>query len=483
MGPTSPMEGGKPQDQPDRWEQVAPMLCIHKKDKHLRTVVDVHQWNDNTVKDVTPLPDQEAIWEDVAQAKFCLKIDLSDAYKQVHVHTEDVDKTAFATITGTYISLIMQQGNCNAPAMFQCLMTLIFHNVIGRFMHVYLNDIFIYSNTVEEHEQHLKMIFNKLRVNTLYLKWSKYKLYAKRIDCLGHTIDDRRIHPDADKLTQIWEWRTPWDYNNIQWFIGLVNYVGNHLPNVSTYTGPLMTMTQNGALFHQQPIHQQCFDMIKHICCKMPIIQLIDMKRDEPIWLICDTSWLGVGLIYGQGPTWQGCRPAGFMSKKFTTAKQHYTVYELETLAILEAMQKWEDKLVGYRVHIIMDHKALEFFKTQSMLSHCQRWWTDYMSRFNFDIMYVKGQLNKVADCLSWYYENTMNTTYMNPMNMCMQMHILIHQEKIFLHHNSREGDRNMRTMQQRDAKEQTPSRTSWGTCHRSPGNGWSRKKRNDHIL
>jgi hypothetical protein len=161
------------------------------------------------VKDVTPLPDQEAIWEDVAQAKFCLKIDLSDAYKQVHVHTEDVDKTAFATITGTYISLIMQQGNCNAPAMFQCLMTLIFHNVIGRFMHVYLNDIFIYSNTVEEHEQHLKMIFNKLRVNTLYLKWSKYKLYAKRIDCLGHTIDDRRIHPDADKLTQIWEWRTP----------------------------------------------------------------------------------------------------------------------------------------------------------------------------------------------------------------------------------------------------------------------------------
>jgi hypothetical protein len=87
--------------------QAAPMLCIHKKDKHLHTVVDVHQRNNNTVKDVTPLPDQEVIWEDVAQAKFRLKIDLSDAYKQVHVRTEDVDKTAFATITGTYISLIM----------------------------------------------------------------------------------------------------------------------------------------------------------------------------------------------------------------------------------------------------------------------------------------------------------------------------------------------------------------------------------------
>jgi hypothetical protein len=95
------------------------MLCIHKKDKHLHTVVDARQRNDNMVKDVTPLPDQEVIREDVAWAKFRSKIDLSDAYKQVHVRTEDIDKTAFATIAGTYISHIMQQGDCNAPATFQ----------------------------------------------------------------------------------------------------------------------------------------------------------------------------------------------------------------------------------------------------------------------------------------------------------------------------------------------------------------------------
>jgi hypothetical protein len=221
---------------------------------------------------VIPLPDQEVIQEDVAWAKFWSKIDLSDAYEQVCVCTEDVDKTAFATIAGMYVSLIMQQGDCNAPATFQHLITSIFHDIIGRFMHVYLDDIFIYSNTVEEHEQHLKVIFDRLRVNTLYLKWSKCELYAKHIDCLGHTINDRGIHPDADKLTQIQEWRTPQDYNDIQQFVGLVNYIGNYLPNMSAYTGPLMTMTQNGAPFHWRPIHQQCFDMIKHICCKTPII-------------------------------------------------------------------------------------------------------------------------------------------------------------------------------------------------------------------
>jgi len=72
----------------------------------------------------------------------------------------------------------------------------------------------------------------------------------------------------------------------------------------------------------------------------------------------------GVGAMYGQGPTWQNCHPAGFMSKKFTTVQQNYAIYELETLAILEALMKWEDKLIGYDIRIITDHKTLEFFKT-----------------------------------------------------------------------------------------------------------------------
>ena len=94
------------------------------------------------------------------------------------------------------------------------------------------------------------------------------------------------------------------------------------------------------------------------------------------------------------------------MSKKFTTAQQNYAVHELEMLAILEALMKWEDKLIGYNIHIITDYKALEFFKTQLMLTAHQRQWMDFMSKFTFNITYIKGKLNKVADCLSRYYEN-----------------------------------------------------------------------------
>ena len=387
-------------------KQAAPLLCIPKKDGKLRTIVDARQRNDNTVKDVTPLPDQEAIRKDVARARYRSKIDLTDAYEQVRVRVEDVDKNAFATITGTFVSHVMWIGDCNAPATFQRLMTTIFRDAIGRSMHVYLDDIFVYSNSIEEHEEHLRLVFERLRQHQLYLKWAKCDLYADKVDCLGHIIDKEGIHVDTDKVARIREWRNPRNYNDIQRFVGLVNYIGNFLPDITSYTSPLLVMTQNGAPFHWRPLHQRCFEMIKHICDKAPVIQPIEPKTTEPIWLICDASKSGVGAMYGQGPTWKSCRPAGFMSKKFTTAQQNYAVHELETLAILEALMKWEDKLIGYNIHIITDHKALEFFKTQSTLTARQRRWMDYLSRFTFDITYIKGDLNKVADCLSRYYES-----------------------------------------------------------------------------
>jgi hypothetical protein len=113
--------------------------------------------------------------------------------------------------------------------------------------------IFIFSNTVEEHEQHLKVIFDRLRINFLYLKWTKCELYASHIDCLGHIIDNKGIHPDTDKLSHIRNWHTLRDYTDIQCFVGLVNYVGNFLPDVTSYTSPLLSMTQNGAPFTGAP--------------------------------------------------------------------------------------------------------------------------------------------------------------------------------------------------------------------------------------
>jgi hypothetical protein len=150
--------------------QAVPMLCVSKKTPGvLRTVFDLRLQNDNTVKDVTPFPDQDNIRHDVARATFRSKLDMTEAYEQVRIVEKDVSKTAFATVLGTYVSNVMQMGDCNAPSTFQRLMTHVFHEYIGRSVHVYMDDIFIFSSSIEEHEKHIGNVFQKLREQKLYL--------------------------------------------------------------------------------------------------------------------------------------------------------------------------------------------------------------------------------------------------------------------------------------------------------------------------
>ena len=392
--------------EPATVQQAAPLLCVAKKNGKLRTVVDARERNDNTVKDVTPLPDQDQIRMDVARVKYRSKIDLSDTYEQVRIVAQDIWKTAFSTPYGTFISNVMQQGDCNAPATFQRLMTTIFRDYIGRFVHVYLDDIFVYSNSIEEHERHLKLVLDKLREVKLYLSRSKLDLYSKRMDCLGHIIDDKGLHADADKMARIREWRAPRLYHEVQRFVGLVNYLAHFMPEVTAYTSPLTDMEHNDRPFIWRPLHQKCLDEIKAMACRVPILHPIDAKKDETIWLICDASIYGLGALYGQGKEWKTCRPAGFLSKKFSSVQRAYHTYEQEALAILEGLLKWEDKLLGRKFTIVTDHKALEFFKQTTAPNNRQIRWLEYMARFDYQLMHVPGKDNKVADCLSRYYEN-----------------------------------------------------------------------------
>ena len=100
------------------------MLCILKKNRKLCTVFDLHMQNKNMEKDISPFPDQDTIQYDIVHAAYRSKLDMSEAYEQICIHNEDVPKMAFTTIFGTFVSRVMQQGDCNAPSTFQRLMTL-----------------------------------------------------------------------------------------------------------------------------------------------------------------------------------------------------------------------------------------------------------------------------------------------------------------------------------------------------------------------
>ena len=125
---------------------------------------------------------------------------MTEAYEQTRIRPEDVRKMTFSTIFGTFQSQVMQMGDCNAPSTFQWLMTTIFQDFLGRFVHVYLDDIFIYSQSIREHIEHIMRVLQRLRESQFYLSRSKLDLFSDKTDCLGHVIDDNGIHAELDKM-------------------------------------------------------------------------------------------------------------------------------------------------------------------------------------------------------------------------------------------------------------------------------------------
>ena len=94
-------------------------------------------------------------------------------------------------------------------------------------------------------------------------------------------------------------------------------------------------------------LYDKCLESIKALACRAPMLKPINTNSPNPIWVICNGSKSEVGAIYGQEPEWQTCHPAGFLSKRFSSAQQSYCTHEHETIVILEALIKWEDKLLG----------------------------------------------------------------------------------------------------------------------------------------
>ena len=137
---------------------------------------------------------------------------------------------------------------------------------------------------------------------------------------------------------------------------------------------------------------------------QLPILKPVDFNKNEPVWVITNGSQTGIGAMYGQGKDWDKCHPVGFLLKKFTSAQHNYHTHEHKTLVVLEALMKWEDKILG-KFTVVTDHKGLEYFKTQPNLSLRQTRWCEYLSRFKYNTTYVDGICNQVADSLLHYYE------------------------------------------------------------------------------
>jgi hypothetical protein len=156
-------------------------------------------------------------------------MDSKDAYEQIRIIPEHVDRSIFTMPDRMMVSQVLQMGDCNTPATYQGLMNHIFSPYLGMFMDVYLNDIVIYSDMAEEHMWHVKLVLDILKKEKLYLSRTKLHLFEKELKLLRHLIDNEGVRMDPEKVNNILKWKTPTNRDLLHTFLGAAGYLANNV--------------------------------------------------------------------------------------------------------------------------------------------------------------------------------------------------------------------------------------------------------------
>jgi len=387
-------------------EYAAPHFYVDKADSattgEYRAVTDYRLLNDQTVKNRYPLPRADQLFDKLSRAKYFSKIDLRTGFYQILIAEKDRHKTAFVTSQGLFEYNVLPMGLCNSPGVFQALMNDTFREYLDRFVLVFLDDIIIYSDTLEDHGRHLRLALQRLRDQRLCAKLSKSALCQTEVEFLGHYVGRNGLRVMEDKIESVRDWPVPTSMRELRAFLGLAGYYRRFVRGFSEIALPLTELTRNAT--HQRlqwgARQQVAFVELKRALQSTPVLALPDPSL--PFVVNCDASGYAVGAVLQQDRG-SGLQPIAFLSKKLTGAETRYPVHEQELLAIITALTSWKHYLSGTAVPIRVrtDHKSLVHFRTQPMISGRQTRWLEVLANYNYVIEYVKGDDNGAADALS----------------------------------------------------------------------------------
>ena len=208
-----------------------PVVIVDKKDGTARFCVDFRALNKITKTNSYPLPVIDDVLARLGHARYFTSLDLKSGYWQVLIDDSDKEKTAFACHRGLLQFNVMPFGLCNAPAIFQNLMATVLEG-LDQFTVAYLDDILIFSRTLEEHFSHIQQVFDRLREHSLRLKLKKCSFLKSETNYLGFVINENGILPEARKVNIIKKLATPTSVRDARSLIGMCSYYRRFIPRL-----------------------------------------------------------------------------------------------------------------------------------------------------------------------------------------------------------------------------------------------------------
>ena len=362
-----------------------------------RMVLDFRSLNDKTISDAYPLPNITEIFDQVGGAKYYSVLDLASGFHQIKMHPEDAHKTAFSTPFGHYEFVRMPFGLKNAPASFQRLMDDLLRGLQGIILFVYLDDIVIYSNTLQEHEKKINLLFSRLRKAGLKLQIDKCEFLKTEVNYLGHVLSEKGLSPDPKKIEAVRKFPQPKNVKNVRQFLGLAGYYRRFIKDFAKISKPLTKLLQKDTPFAWTEKATESFETLKTFLCNAPLLQFPDLTKSFNI--TTDASGYAIGGVLSQGEIGKD-RPIAYTSRVLRGPELNYEIYEKEALAIVHSVKTFKSYIYGRKITIITDHQPLVWFKTADLNTRVQKW-RFKLSEYDYQIIYKPGKLNSNADALS----------------------------------------------------------------------------------
>ena len=381
---------------------TSPIVPIKKPDGSIRLCVDYRKLNAVTKPDMHYMPTFDDVVREVGASRVVSVLDLTKGYYQVEMTPKDQAKTTFASPFGKYQFLRVPFGLRNAPAIFQRLIEDVLRDCKDC-CRSYIDDIVVYSNSWNDHLQHLRRVFECLKREGLTANPEKCVFGRRQLRYLGHIVGGGITAVPESKIKALRDIPRPIRKKQLRSFLGGIGYYRCYINGFASDLAELTPATAKGApdrIMWSDAMVSSFKSLVSKLCKR--VVLHVPGEADM-LFLRTDASKKGVGCVLcAVNPDERDTqRPVAFYSAQLQGAQTRYSATELEALAIVKSIKHFNHILWGRKFYVVTDHKALTSLMSSKKLNNRLQGWVLHLQQYNFDIIYNPGEEQLDADMLS----------------------------------------------------------------------------------
>lgn len=379
---------------------ASPIILVKKRDGSDRLCVDFRALNRITVKDRYPLPLIDDHIDRLGSFRYFSSLDMATGFHQIPLKAECIHMTGFVTPEDHFEYIKMPYGLANSPTVYQRIINDTLRDLIdeGNVL-VYVDDVLLLSNSVDEGIRLLRRVLETLTKAGFSVNLRKCSFLVNEVEYLGRVVSEGQVRPSKRKVEALVNTAPPQNVKQVRQLLGLAGYFRRYIRDYATKTAPIAHLTRKGVEFRWTPEHETIRQSLIELLTNEPLLTIFDPSLSTEVHT--DASSAGYGAILLQTRNDGKKHVVAYFSKVTQGAESKYHSYELETLAVVKALQHFRHYLVGLKFVVVTDCNALKSTeRKKDLLPRVARWWI-YLQDFNFSLEYRKGALMPHADYLS----------------------------------------------------------------------------------